>query len=211
LLVKELKEREVDFVSIVPGETVPAEAKVAITTEKEKMLIKHDRILVFDENETPSRVVNEAVRILQGKERYEKIVIGIDPGDVFGLAVVADGKVTETRNCFGLHEAEMEIGNIVESFNPPTDIIVKIGNGVPIYRELLKTLDSQLPARVVLEEVSETGTDRPAKEGSHRRGLRDIASAIRIAARTGHVFPRGKAAKRIQGESGFEETIDFRS
>jgi hypothetical protein len=46
---------------------------------------------------------------------------------------------------------------------------------------------------MVLEVVSEAGTDRPGKKGSHRRGLRDIASAIRIAGRSGYVCPRGKA------------------
>src|SRR3990172_1711848 len=101
LLVNELKERDIDFLSLVPGEPVPAEAKVVITTEKEKPLIKHERILVFDEKEEPNAVVNEALKILQGKDRYERIAIGIDPGEVFGLAVVADGKVIETRNCFG--------------------------------------------------------------------------------------------------------------
>jgi len=211
LLINELKERNIDFLSLVPGEPVPAEAKVVVTTQKEKPLINHERILVYDPKEEPIAVVNEALRVLQGKESYEKIVIGIDPGEVFGLAVVADGKVTETRNCFGTHEVSREVRNIVKSTDASTVVTVKIGNGVPIYKELLAILDSELPPEVVLEVVSEAGTDRPAKEGSHRRGLRDIASAIRIAARTGRVYPRGKATKRLRGESGFEETADFPS
>ena len=39
LLVNELRERGVDFLSIIPGQPVPAEAKVVMTTEKEKPLI----------------------------------------------------------------------------------------------------------------------------------------------------------------------------
>ena len=74
-----------------------------------------------------------------------------------------------------------------------TKISVKIGNGVPIYKELLKVLDSTLPPQAVLEVVGEAGTDRPFKTDKHRRGLRDIASAIRIAGRNGYVCPRGKA------------------
>ena len=191
LLINELKERNISFLSFIPGEPVPTAAKVVITTEKEKPLIDHDRVLVYDEKTEPSTVVNEALRILQGKERYEKIVIGIDPGEVFGLAVVADGKVTETYNCFGTHEVLKKVENVVsaETFSL---ITVKIGNGVPIYKELLAMMDSELPPHVVLEVVSEAGTDRPAKNGSHRRGLRDIASAIRIAARIGRIYPRGK-------------------
>ena len=192
LLVNELRERGVDFLSIIPGQPVPAEAKVVMTTEKEKPLINHEKILVYDENEAPNLVVNEAFKILRGKERYEKIVVGIDPGEVFGLAVVADGKVTETKNCFGSREVLDELKNMVKIFDTFTKVVVKIGNGVPVYRELLASLDSELPREVVLVVVGEAGTDRPARRESHRRGLRDIASAIRIAARTGRVYVRKK-------------------
>jgi len=204
LLVNELKDRNADFVSLMPGAPVPAEVKTVITTAGEKALIKHERVLVYDEGDSPTEVVSEALRVARGKEHYEKVVIGIDPGEVFGLAVVTDGKVNETRSCLGIHEAEKEVANLVKSFGSSTEIKVKIGNGVPVYRELLESVDIDLPPKVVLEVVSEAGTDRPAKDGSHRRGLRDIASAIRIASRSGHVFPRGET-RRHSGE----ETADF--
>jgi len=192
ILVNELKDRGIDFLSIIPGQPVPAEAKVVVTTEKEKPLINHEKILVYDENKALNLVVNEAFKILRGKERYEKIVVGIDPGEVFGLAVVADGKVTETKNCFGTREVLDELKNMLKMFDTFTKVIVKIGNGVPVYRELLTSLDSELPREVVLVVVGEAGTDRPARRESHRRGLRDIASAIRIASRTGRAYVRKK-------------------
>ena len=192
ILVNELKDRGIDFLSIIPGQPVPAEAKVVVTTEKEKPLINHEKILVYDENKALNLVVNEAFKILRGKERYETIVVGIDPGEVFGLAVVADGKVTETKNCFGTREVLDELKNMLKMFDTFTKVIVKIGNGVPVYRELLTSLDSELPREVVLVVVGEAGTDRPARRESHRRGLRDIASAIRIASRTGRAYVRKK-------------------
>jgi len=209
LIVNDLKERNIDFLSIVPGEPVPAEAKLAITTEKEKQLVKHERILIYADKDDPSGVVNEALKILRGKEKFEKIVIGIDPGEVFGLAVVADGKVTETQNCFNTLETVKVTSNLVKNTDASTLVAVKIGNGVPIYKKLLEILDTELPARVVLEVVSEAGTDRPSKQDSHRRGLRDIASAIRIASRTGRIFRRRIAAKQLTENSGFEEKTDF--
>ena len=118
--------------------------------------------------------------------------MGIDPGEVFGLAVVADGKVTETKNCFGTREVLGELKNMIKMFDTFTKVVVKIGNGVPVYRELLASLDSELPREVVLVVVGEAGTDRPARRESHRRGLRDIASAIRIASRTGRAYVRKK-------------------
>jgi hypothetical protein len=193
LVVNELKERNMEFLSLVPGDPVPPEAKVVITTEKEKQLISHERILVYDNGTALSSVVNEAVKVLQGKESYEKIVVGIDPGEVFGLAVVADGKVNETGNCFSVQEVLDKIKSIMKDFDvSSTAVSVKIGNGVPAYKPLLDMLDAVLPPEVVLEVVSEAGTDRHIDEKKHRRGLRDIVSAIRIAGRSGHVYSRRK-------------------
>jgi hypothetical protein len=193
LIVNELRERNMAFLSLIPGDPVPTEVKVVITTAKEKYLIRHERILVYNSETEPDTVVNEAVKILQGKESYEKIVIGIDPGEVFGLAVVADGKVNETDNCFSVQEVLNKIKNIVKNVDVSSTVVsVRIGNGVPAYKDLLETLDSALPPEVVLEVVSEAGTNRHINENKHRRGLRDIVSAIRIAGRVGHVYPRKK-------------------
>lgn len=211
LLINALKDKNIDFLSMIPGEPVPTEAKVVITTEKEKGLINHERILVYDEREEPSLAVKEALKLLHGKEKYDKIVIGVDPGEVFGIAVVADGKIVETRNSFGTQGAAKEVEDIVKNTDAPTSVTVKIGNGVPAYKELLAILDSELPERISLEVISEAGTDRPTRDGSHRRGLRDIASAIRIAARKGRIHLRVYATKPLDEESGAEETIDFSS
>ncbi|RLI17181.1 hypothetical protein DRO44_04150, partial [Candidatus Bathyarchaeota archaeon] len=104
LIVNALKSKNVPFLSVIPKENVPAEIKVVITTEKEKEQIKHEQILVYKEGTDPASLVNEALQIIQGKEAYEKIVIGVDPGEVVGLAVLADGKVLQTENCFSIEE-----------------------------------------------------------------------------------------------------------
>jgi len=196
LILNKLRERNIAFLSLVPGEPVPTEVKAVITTEKEKHRIKHEKILVYDSETEPDTVVNEIMKILQGKEVYEKIVIGVDPGEVFGLAVIADGKVNETGNCFSIQEALNKIKNIVKNVDfSSTAVSIKIGNGVPAYKDLLETLDTALPPEVVLEAVSEAGTNRALNENKHRRGLRDIASAIHIAGRGGHVYPRRKTGE----------------
>ncbi len=196
LIVNKLKERNIPFISLVPGETVPTEVKAVITTEKEKHRINHEKILVYDSETEPDALANEVMKILQGKEVYEKIVIGVDPGKVFGLAVIADGKVNETGNCFSIQEALTKISSVIKNVDVSSTVVaIKIGNGVPAYKELIETLDAALPPEVVLEVVSEAGTNRPLDENKHRRGLRDIASAIRIAGRAGHVYPRRKTGE----------------
>lgn len=140
-------------------------------------------------------MLNEALRIVQGKEYYERVVIGLDPGEVFGLAVLADGRVIETGNCFSAEEAVEKIRRSLKNLDttPMTSISVKIGDGVPACKEkLLHALDETLPSNIVLESVSEAGTDRHLNEAKHRRGLRDIVSATRIAGRNGQAYPRRK-------------------
>jgi len=195
-IVNKLREKNIDFLSLVPSEPVPTEIKVVITTAKEKHLINHEKILVYDSETEPETVVNAALKILQGKESYEKVVIGIDPGKVFGLAVIADGKVIETENCFSIQEVSNNVNNIIKNVDSSsTAVSIKIGNGVPAYKDLLETLDFALPSKVVLEVVSEAGTNRSLKDNKHRRGLRDIASAMHIAGRVGYICPRGKTVE----------------
>jgi hypothetical protein len=193
LIVNELREQNIPFISLVPGEPVPAEVKVVITTEKEKQLVKNEKILMFtSENELDS-LVNEVKRILQGKEAYAKILIGIDPGEAIGLAVIADGKDIEEGNCFSMQEVIKSIIKTIRNVNfTVTSVSVKIGNGVPVYKELVEALDDALPPAVVLEVVSEAGTNRPLKKNKRSRRIRHISSAIRIAGRTGYIIPRRK-------------------
>jgi hypothetical protein len=197
LIVNKLKERGIPFLSLVPGETVPTDIKVVITTEQEKHLINHEKVLVYDGETAPDAAANEIRKILQGKEAYEKIVIGVDPGEVFGLAVIADGKVNETGNCFSIQEALTKVSSVIKTVDlSSTAVTIKIGSGVPMYKEVIEAFDQNLPPEVVLQVVSEAGTNRPLNHNKHRRGLRDIASAIRIAGRAGHIYPRRKTVEK---------------
>ena len=153
--------------------------------------MKHRKVLVFtSENELDS-LMDQIKRVLQGKEAYEKILIGIDPGDAVGLAVIADGKDIEECNCFSTQEVINSIIKIIKNVNfKMTNVFVKIGNGVPIYKDLVEALDDALPPPVVLEVVNEVGTNLPIKNNKRSRRIRHISSAIRIAGRSGHVTPR---------------------
>ena len=99
-LVRELKRRNVSFLSLKPRDPFPLTIKVAITTEKERRLVKHPNVLVFNEETDATPVVDEAIKIIQGKKIFEKVVVGVDPGETLGLAILGDGNVLET---FGNH------------------------------------------------------------------------------------------------------------
>ena len=202
LIVNELREQNIPFISIIPGESVPAKAKLVITTEQEKHLVTHERIVVFHSADALDNLIGEVKRTLLGKEAFERIVVGIDPGEVTGVAILADGKVIEEGNCYSTQEVISNITKAIRNVDfSKTDVGVKVGNGVPVHKELLNALDEALPPKVVLEVASEAGTNRPLKENRRSRRIRHISSAIHIAGRTGCIFPRRKliaANGRIQ-------------
>lgn len=203
LIVNGLKSKNVPFLSLKPWDPIPMEVKIVITTEGERHLIRHEKILVYRDDVEPEALINEALQIVHGKDYYEKVVVGLDPGEVIGLAVLADGKVIETENCFNVEETVKIISSILKNLQktPTTYISVKIGDGAPHHKEkLLRALDDMLPANITLESVSEIGTDRFLSEKTHRRGLRDIVSAIRIAGRSGKPIQRGRVDETNGGK-----------
>ncbi len=192
LIVNALREQGIGFLSLVPGQPLPSKVKLIITTEQEKGQVNYDKVLVYNGEEGLESLIIEVKKALAGKEAPEKIIIGVDPGEANGLAVVADGKVIEAGNCYSSHELISSILKVLKTVNfSVTDVVLKIGNGVPVYKELLEDLDYALSPQVALEVVGEAGTNRPLT--IHSRKIRHISSAIRIAGRPGHVITRRKA------------------
>ncbi len=138
------------------------------------------------------------MRILQGKRSPETIVVGVDPGKTFGVAVLSDGNILETVTCSSTEDTINTIVNILSKLQAATRI-VKVGNGAPsITAELLSSLDEVLPNSVTIEVVSEAGTSRFVGENMHKRGLRDALSAVKIAERRGQPYQRRKGEKTLQ-------------
>lgn len=189
-LVNELKGRDIPFLSLMPRGHIPLSVKVVITTGKENHLITYPNVLIFNEEKDPAMVVDEALRLAEGKKSYDRIVIGVDPGKTFGLAVLGDGNVLETITCSSLEET---VNTVIKVLNkaPVAINVVKIGNGAPAYtKQLLSLLDETLPKETAIEVVSEAGTSRFGREATHKREGKDVRSAIKIAERRGNVFHR---------------------
>jgi hypothetical protein len=193
-IVNELKRKNLPFLSLKPWDPIPLNIKVVITTKEERNSITHPTVLIFEHGSNPTSAIDEAILSVQGKRSYEKVVIGVDPGKTYGVAVLGDDNVLETLSCSGLEEAvKIILGDLKRV--PATFSVVKVGDGAPAYTKgLLHLLNEALPRETVIEIVSEAGTSRFRNETIDRRGLRDAMSAIEIAGRTGKIFPR----KRIQ-------------
>jgi len=128
--------------------------------------------------------------IIQGKQGYEKVVVGVDPGKSCGIALLGDNKVIETLTASSIESVASLILDSLKRF--PADVmLVRVGDGAPEYTTtLLGLLNARLPKDVVIEVVGEAGTSRLATKSVNRRVLRDAVSAIKIAGRKGRVFAR---------------------
>jgi hypothetical protein len=190
-LVNELKSRELAFISLKPWDSVPLDIDVVITTEKERNLVKHPKVLTYEDSVDSAIIIDEATRLIQGKKSYERVVVGIDPGETFGVAILGDGNVVETFSCSSSGET---VKAILQAFRKiPTLInVVKVGDAPAYTRELLSLLDDTLPENVTIEIVSEAGTSHFTRDTVHRRGIRDMMSATMIAGRTGQLYSRRK-------------------
>jgi hypothetical protein len=189
-LVNELQRKRLTFLSLKPWDPIPLHVKVVITTEEESRQISHPNVLLFKQGSNPETVVDEAILIIQGKQGYEKIVVGVDPGKTYGIAILGDNKVLATLTASNMDEAAHLIVDSLKRF--PAEVkVVRVGKGPPEYtKTLLSSLDKTLPEGTLMEIVSEAGTSRLTSKSVNRRVLKDAVSAIKIAGRNGRAFSR---------------------
>ncbi|MEM2341210.1 MAG: hypothetical protein QXX94_00965 [Candidatus Bathyarchaeia archaeon] len=191
-LVNELKSKGISFISLVPGEPIPQSIEVVLTTDSEKSLINHQQIITYDPETDPSNIVNNALRIIMSKNFYEELIIGVDPGKTFGIAVLADGKILRREEFSNIEEAIDTV--FVELKRTPSKTqIIRIGKGVSnLAEEFTRRLEKSLPENVVIEMVDETGTST-LKNAGFKRKISDADSAIKIASKKGEVRLRSVA------------------
>jgi hypothetical protein len=173
-LVTELQRRRLPFLSLKPWDSVPISIKVVLTTRET----------------TPEHAVDEALLAIQGKQGYEKVVVGLDPGKTCGIAVLGDHKILATLTASNNEKASHLVVDSLKRF-PAETRVVRVGNGPAEYtKTLLDSLDKILPEDAVMEIVSEAGTSRVTKASVNRRVLKDTVSAIKIAGRNGRMLSR---------------------
>jgi len=192
-LVEGLRKRGVPFVSLRPEDAVPLSVKVVITTGEEEKKIRFPKVLVYNEDEDPTDVIEKALQILSGKSTYNQVVVGVDPGKTLGIAVMGDGNLLRSMNVFDTEEAAQKILRALNAVNASMKK-VRIGDGAREYQlKLVKLLDRNLPSDITLESVNEEGTTRTNEAPlKYNHVPRDIMSAVRIAIRRGYTIQRWK-------------------
>lgn len=124
-MLEALREQNLAFVALEPGETLPANIGAVITTNEERARIYFDRVVTDEE---PDVAIAKAKMMMVGADRVRNLMIGVDPGVKPGVAVLADGIVL-TRYLADSPEAVGRIiGGVAEEY-PEAEVVVRIGNG----------------------------------------------------------------------------------
>ncbi len=201
---KKLKGMGIEFLSLKPGDRIPANVKVVLTSSAEKDAIDFPRIV---SREDLRYAIAECRRISRGIRAVKTLIIGVDPGRMPGLAVFAGGRLVETAK-LGSPDKVLETVNFALDVYKSRRTILRVGKGGGIYkRRILKTLQENLGDDVIIELIDETATTPGAGEMPSPE-KRDIIAAVKIAMKNGvalkrriKVHPKSGEIKQVQTES----------
>lgn len=200
-VVGELRDRNVRFTTIEPGEELPESATVAVVGPSDA---KPPIPTVRADTNRPRRAVEKALTIRRGEEG--QTVIGIDPGDRPGIAVLSGDTIVAVFQV-PLEEVAAVVTRELEGV---TDPLVRVGDGARLRgSRIIDALEG-----VPIELVDETGTT--PYQGTGVRGMDDVLAAVNIARLEGteiesrEIEPTSGEIRQIQSRSR-EESEDGRT
>ena len=193
-VVTELRERGIDFTTVEPGAEIPASTAALVTSADEHPSVD-DVPIIHAEAGSPRSAIEEVVAVLRGEDG--RTVVGIDPGEMPGIAVLSGDQVVAT-----FQVPPEQVAQIVhEEVAGKPDPLVRIGDGARIIgARIIDDIED-----VAVELVDETGTTPYLGTGA--RGLGDILAAVNIARREGEPVEN----RDIQPTAGELQRIKERS
>lgn len=186
-LVRLLKESKEPFVTLEPGADVPANVGVVITTREEKPRVRFRRVVAMD---SPDLAYKVARSKLKGRESFNTLVAGVDPGRRPGLAIIGDGRVLFAETVGSPEAVAAEIDRLGQCFGHGR-LIARVGHGDPtnrdrVIRSLWNVVDD-------VEVVDERNTTRRTEEP-------DADAAVAIALSSGYRMPFPPRVEPTPGE-----------
>lgn len=192
-LVHILRARGIPFESLTPGKPVPEHVGVVVTTSAEAPGIDHPIVVTFRGAEP---TLAAALRLLRSPGPFRMCVVGIDPGERPGVAVLADGRVLQLTQARSPESVHVIIREIVANVSAER-FLIRVGNGAPTFRDrILQTLGG-IPA--TFELVDET---RSTPADYHTAVERDTGAATNIALMPGQIMTLSelRPARPTEGE-----------
>lgn len=170
------RERRVPTVSLLPGQTIPGRVAVVVTSAREAASIRFNHIVVAVPGDLMPvwAAVQEA---LGGRKMFDELVVGIDPGDRPGYAVIGAGGRCLARGTASSPEDVAGLGRRIREGFPDAELRFRVGSGDRIHRS--RIVNALLPLRRPVEVVDETSTTLPGRREN------DVLAALAIAATPG--------------------------
>jgi hypothetical protein len=196
-VVNELRDRDVAFTTIEPGDPLPDEATVLITgvSDDPDRYVDVGIEQVRAEPGDPRWAVETALSTL--REDGDRTVVGVDPGARPGIAIV-QGETVVAAFHVPLADAAEVVRREVEG---DPEAVVRIGDGARL--QGARIVEALSDVRVEL--VDETGTTPSLGTGA--RGMGDVLAAVNIARREGEPID----SREIEPSDGEIRVIQNRS
>ncbi|USG99820.1 hypothetical protein K1720_10060 [Thermococcus argininiproducens] len=203
MAAKVLQEYRIPFYSLRPGDKIPFDVEVVLTSKEEYAKINFPaKIMIVNEN-----FIDDLLAKLEGREKFKTIYIAIDPGERPGIAVVADNRVIEVHHL----KTPKDVDVILSLLEKYPKAKIKIGHGAKRYRILmLKSLANVLGDDFPIILVNERGTT-PKVGGIEASQVQDIVASINIALRDGREATLGELMHVGEPSRGEIEYIKTRS
>jgi hypothetical protein len=169
-VVNELRDRGVPFTTREPDESLPDTAELLITSSEDDIEPSQIGIEVIRaDSDNPRRAVEAALALLRGDNG--RTIVGIDPGDQPGIAVLSGDMVVAAFHVPIADAADVIRDEVEEAVDP----VVRIGDGARLKGARIIDDLSDIP----VELVDETGTTPYLGTGA--RGMGDVLAAVNIA------------------------------
>lgn len=173
-VVNELRNRGAEFTTVRPTDDIPDHASVVIAGPEDELSVEAS--VVTAHAGQPRQAVEAALELL--RDGSGRTVVGVDPGDRPGIAVLSGDMVVAVFQV-PLSEAAAVVQSEIEDAVEP---VVRVGDGARLKGASL--LDGLADVRVEL--VDETGTTPSLGTGT--RGMGDVLAAVNIARLEGDVI-----------------------
>lgn len=191
-IMNRMDERGIEYIHLYSLDKIPHKVGVILTSSAEGKNLRRDKVVYADCFRDVDSAIDRAMEILHGNSK--EIVVGVDPGEYPGIALLSGETILRTWCASSIDEALEIIRGILKDFSDK-ERVVRIGHDARIYGD--RIIEGLKDFGVKIEIVDETKTSQ--RTGYSRMERNEIA-AIRIAKTRGTLIKGRRKQKFTDGE-----------
>jgi hypothetical protein len=192
-LVQTLKKRNLSYVSLTSLQHTPNRIGVILTSHAALHEVNKPKVVAADAYDTIDHAIDKALHLLIGKELYQTIHIGIDPGEKPGIAIVGDDILILKTQVKTPENVVKNVNRFIKEY-PAHEYFIRIGHGSLLIRN--RIINSLIPLQIPIEIVDESKTTSSQQT---QRAHRDKEAAAAIAMISGGRVQRKLPLKPTRG------------